>query len=178
VEAPRVGSEARQIYALAAQSGHKVALIEQERANIFTNSVAKIGPGEKRSRSACALTEKLESPVVTNLAATFSDAPADATPNVLPDLYRGEALVLAARLERLSGTLDISGRIGERAWMLRLPAGWDFDALFGAERPTPLAIAPERRANLMPPTTAAAARTWCCRAPPPTRSSASCSASC
>lgn len=37
---------ARQIYEAAKASGRKASLLEQERANIFTNSVANIGPGE------------------------------------------------------------------------------------------------------------------------------------
>ena len=38
--------QARIIYEQAKQSGQKAALTEQERPNIFTNSVANIGPGE------------------------------------------------------------------------------------------------------------------------------------
>src|SRR5262245_54417812 len=38
--------EAKQIYAQAKAAGHKATLLEQERPNIFTNSVANIGPGE------------------------------------------------------------------------------------------------------------------------------------
>lgn len=38
--------EAKQIYEQAKKEGKKTALIEQERPNLFTNSVANIGPGE------------------------------------------------------------------------------------------------------------------------------------
>src|SRR6187431_319634 len=38
--------QARVIYEQAKQNGQKAALTEQERPNIFTNSVANIGPGE------------------------------------------------------------------------------------------------------------------------------------
>src|SRR5260370_17323698 len=38
--------EAKVIYEAAKRSGRKATLIEQERPNIFTNSVANIGPGE------------------------------------------------------------------------------------------------------------------------------------
>src|SRR6202000_420987 len=38
--------QARVIYEQARQNGQKAALTEQERPNIFTNSVANIGPGE------------------------------------------------------------------------------------------------------------------------------------
>src|SRR4029077_15764246 len=44
------------------------------------------------------------------------------TPGVLPDLYRGEPVVLAAKVGSLSGTLEIKGRIGARPWIVRLPA--------------------------------------------------------
>jgi Ca-activated chloride channel family protein len=65
---------------------------------------------------------KLESPAVTNLTATFSDAKADMTPGNIPDVYRGEPLVLAARLDRLQGTVEIKGKIGDRPWSVKLPA--------------------------------------------------------
>lgn len=64
---------------------------------------------------------KLESPAVTNLTATFSDTKADMTPSVLPDLYRGEPLVLAARIGKLEGTVEIKGKIGDRPWSVKLP---------------------------------------------------------
>src|SRR6185437_4044724 len=38
--------QAKAIYEQARATGHKAALTEQERPNIFTNSVANIGPGE------------------------------------------------------------------------------------------------------------------------------------
>jgi Ca-activated chloride channel family protein len=43
------------------------------------------------------------------------------TPAVLPDLYRGEPLVLAARLDKLAGSVEIKGRIGDRPWVVTLP---------------------------------------------------------
>ncbi len=39
--------QAKKIYQEAKKAGKKASLIEQERPNIFTNSVANIGPGEK-----------------------------------------------------------------------------------------------------------------------------------
>ena len=38
--------QARVVYEQAKAAGHKASLLEQERPNIFTNSVANIGPGE------------------------------------------------------------------------------------------------------------------------------------
>ncbi|MGY3620309.1 marine proteobacterial sortase target protein [Bradyrhizobium sp. USDA 10063] len=73
---------------------------------------------EERMRS---LFAKLENPAVTNLSAKFSDAHADVTPAILPDLYRDEPLVLAARLDKLAGSVEIKGRIGDRPWVVTLP---------------------------------------------------------
>jgi Ca-activated chloride channel homolog len=64
---------------------------------------------------------KLENPAVTGLSVKFSDAAADITPAVLPDLYRDEPLVLSAKLDRLAGTIEIKGHIGDRPWLIRLP---------------------------------------------------------
>jgi Ca-activated chloride channel family protein len=43
------------------------------------------------------------------------------TPAAIPDIYRGEPLVLAAQLDQLAGTVEIKGRIGDRAWTIKLP---------------------------------------------------------
>jgi Ca-activated chloride channel family protein len=64
---------------------------------------------------------KLENPAVTGLSAKFSEGTADITPAVIPDVYRDEPLVLAARLDRLAGSLEITGRIGDRPWTVTLP---------------------------------------------------------
>src|SRR4029077_18566625 len=55
------------------------------------------------------------------LTANFSDANADITPTTIPDLYRDEPLVLAARLDKLAVSLEIKGRIGDRPWVVTLP---------------------------------------------------------
>ena len=68
-----------------------------------------------------ALFEKLESPVVTGLSARFEGANAELAPSLLPDIYRGEPLVLAAEIDKLSGTLEIGGTIGNQPWAVKLP---------------------------------------------------------
>jgi Ca-activated chloride channel family protein len=83
----------------------------------FTH-IGSVDQVETRMR---ALFDKLENPVVTGLTATYSND-ADMTPAMLPDLYRGEPVVLAAKVGALSGTLEIKGRIGDRPWVVRLPA--------------------------------------------------------
>src|SRR5262245_37997869 len=90
-------------------------------AEIGRGTFTHIGSVDQVEERMRALFEKLESPAVTNLAATFSDRQADMTPAMLPDLYRGEPLVLAAKLGELAGTLEIKGRIGEQPWSVRLP---------------------------------------------------------
>jgi Ca-activated chloride channel family protein len=83
----------------------------------FTH-IGSVEQVEERMRG---LFAKLESPVVTGLTATFSNANADMTPEAIPDLYRGEPLVLAARLDKLAGSMEIKGRIGDRPWVVTLP---------------------------------------------------------
>ena len=96
-------------------------------AEIGRGTFTHIGSVEQVDERMRVLFEKLESPAVTNLTATFSGTQADVTPAVIPDLYRGEPVVLAARLASLAGTLEIQGRIGERAWVVtcrsRAPRG-------------------------------------------------------
>jgi Ca-activated chloride channel family protein len=58
---------------------------------------------------------------VTGLTAKFSGAAADITPATIPDLYRDEPLVLAAKLDKLAGSVEIKGRIGDRPWTITLP---------------------------------------------------------
>jgi Ca-activated chloride channel family protein len=90
-------------------------------AEIGRGTFTHIGAVEQVEDRMRALFEKLESPVITNLTATFSDAQAEVTPALLPDLYRGEPVVLAAKVESLSGTIEIKGRIGDRPWVVALP---------------------------------------------------------
>jgi Ca-activated chloride channel family protein len=83
----------------------------------FTH-IGAVDQVEERMRT---LVEKLESPAVTNLTATFSAGRADATPAMMPDLYRGEPVALAARVSALAGALEIKGMIGDRPWVVTLP---------------------------------------------------------
>ena len=53
----------------------------------------------------------------------FSSAVADTAPAILPDLYRDEPLVLAAKLDKLQGSVEIEGHIGDRPWIDDLAAG-------------------------------------------------------
>jgi Ca-activated chloride channel family protein len=58
---------------------------------------------------------------VTGLTAGYTGGAMDATPGVLPDLYRGEPIVIAAKLGAADGVLEIKGLIGNRPWTVTLP---------------------------------------------------------
>ena len=90
-------------------------------AELGRGSFTHIGSVEQVEERMRGLFGKLENPAVTGLSAKFSDARADMTPLAIPDLYRGEPLVLAARLDKLAGSVEIKGRIGDRLWVVTLP---------------------------------------------------------
>jgi Ca-activated chloride channel family protein len=90
-------------------------------AELGRGTFTHIGAADQVEDRMRTLFDKLESPVVTNLTATFSVGGADVTPIVLPDLYRGEPVALTARVGALSGTLEIKGLIGDRPWVVTLP---------------------------------------------------------
>ncbi len=83
----------------------------------FTH-IGSVEQVEERMRG---LFAKLENPAVTGLTAKFSEAKADITPTIIPDVYRDEPLVLAAKLDKLAGSLEIKGRVGDRPWSVTLP---------------------------------------------------------
>jgi Ca-activated chloride channel family protein len=90
-------------------------------AELGRGSFTHIGSVEQVEERMKGLFSKLENPAVTALSAKFSDASADITPAAIPDVYRDEPLVLAAKLDRLAGSLEIKGRIGDRPWSVTLP---------------------------------------------------------
>lgn len=83
----------------------------------FTH-IGSVEQVEERMRD---LFAKLENPAVTGLTAKFTEAKADVTPAIIPDVYRDEPLVLAAKLDKLAGSLEIKGRVGDRPWSVTLP---------------------------------------------------------
>jgi Ca-activated chloride channel family protein len=89
-------------------------------AELGRGTFTHIGSVEQVEERMRGLFAKLENPAVTGLTAKFSEANADMTPAVIPDLYRGEPLVLAARLDKLKGSVEINGRIGDRPWVVTL----------------------------------------------------------
>ena len=63
---------------------------------------------------------KLEQPVATELTATLNGVTSDITPAVLPDLYRGEPVVVAAKVSELKGAMTIAGLIDGKPWSIDL----------------------------------------------------------
>jgi Ca-activated chloride channel family protein len=90
-------------------------------AEIGRGTFTHIGSVDQVQERMQELIAKLESPAVTGLTANYSGGAMDATPAPLPDLYRGEPVVIAARLEAPDGMLEIKGMIGERPWTVTLP---------------------------------------------------------
>jgi Ca-activated chloride channel family protein len=90
-------------------------------AELGRGTFTHIGSVEQVEERMRGLFAKLENPAVTNLTAKFSDTAADITPAAIPDLYRDEPLVLAAKLDKLAGSVEIKGRIGDRPWVVTLP---------------------------------------------------------
>src|SRR5450432_1492254 len=90
-------------------------------AELGRGAFTHIGSVEQVEERMRGLFSKLENPAVTGLTAKFSGAAADITPAVIPDLYRDEPLVLAAKLDKLAGSVEIKGRIGDRPWVVTLP---------------------------------------------------------
>lgn len=89
-------------------------------AELGRGTFTHIGSAEEVDGRMRELFGKLESPAVTGLAANFSGGKADVTPKILPDLYRGEPLVVAARMAEAKGSLEIGGMIGDRPWTATL----------------------------------------------------------
>ncbi|TWB47451.1 Ca-activated chloride channel family protein [Rhizobium sp. ERR 922] len=90
-------------------------------AELGQGSFTHIGSVAEVNEHMRALFDKLENPAVTDVAATFSQKNVNLSPNLLPDIYHGEPLVLAARMGKAAGTLTVSGEISDRAWTISLP---------------------------------------------------------
>jgi Ca-activated chloride channel family protein len=70
-----------------------------------------------------ALLDRLQRPVVHDLAVAVDGAPLDFTPRRLPDLYAGEPLLLLGKGDSLRGRLTVSGMIGDRPWSQSVDLG-------------------------------------------------------
>ncbi|EJM99503.1 marine proteobacterial sortase target protein [Phyllobacterium sp. YR531] len=127
-----IGNEQQLLDAIAAKRGRSRVFmvgigsapnnyLMNRAAELGRGSFTSIGSGEEVNDRMRDLFAKLENPVVTNLVAKFSSGNADMTPATLPDLYRGEPLVIAAKLGAPSGTLTVKGMIGRQPWEMTVP---------------------------------------------------------
>ncbi|NGM49213.1 marine proteobacterial sortase target protein [Caulobacter sp. 602-2] len=89
-------------------------------AELGRGTFTHIGSTDEVETAMRTLFDKLESPVATNLVARFEGTGSDAAPAVLPDLYRGEPVTLAARVDDLDGVVTIGGFIDGRPWETRV----------------------------------------------------------
>jgi Ca-activated chloride channel family protein len=82
---------------------------------------------------------KLDAPVMTSISVHSSDSIAESWPERVPDLYRGEPLVVAMRVHDTNATIKLQGSIGTETWSkeLTLPATGGSEAiarLWGREK--------------------------------------------
>ena len=94
-------------------------------AELGRGAFTHIGSADQIADRMGQLFEKLETPVITGLE---MDWPArvlnEAWPNPLPDLYKGEPVVLTARLARSpkpGDLLEVGGSLAGEPWLVRLP---------------------------------------------------------
>ncbi|HUP50687.1 MAG TPA: marine proteobacterial sortase target protein, partial [Thermoanaerobaculia bacterium] len=94
----------------------------------FMRNAARFGRGtftyigdlqQVRSRMS-ELFEKLSSPVMTAIEVRVDDPTAEIWPARVPDLYRGEPLLVTLRVTGRSTPIVLSGRIGHQSWTTRL----------------------------------------------------------
>lgn len=75
-----------------------------------------VGEDKEVAAKMTALLDRLKAPSVRNLRVTVTGAGLDLTPERLPDLYAGEPLVLLGKGAAATGTLTLSGTVGDKAW--------------------------------------------------------------
>jgi Ca-activated chloride channel family protein len=90
-------------------------------AEVGRGSYIHIGDTAEVNARMTELLDRLARPAVTELQVRIAGSNAEITPQLLPDLYAGEPLLVFARGASLSGTLEVSGRIGGVEWRRSVP---------------------------------------------------------
>ncbi len=92
-------------------------------AEIGRGTFTLIGSEDQVAARMGELFDKLENPAMTDIAVAFDGTNAqDITPNPMPDLYRGEPVVLTAQLDGATpaGKLQIIGKTGSQPWRVEM----------------------------------------------------------
>ena len=90
-------------------------------AELGRGTFTQIGEGVQVVEKMKDLFGKIGNPVITDIHAQIFGSTAKITPEQLPDLYRGEPVMLMADSGSLSGVLKITGLIGDQPWEVKLP---------------------------------------------------------
>jgi Ca-activated chloride channel homolog len=90
-------------------------------AELGRGTFTQIGEGTQVIDKMKDLFGKIGNPVITDIHAQIFGSTAKITPEQLPDLYRGEPVMLMADSGSLSGVLKITGMIGDQPWEVKLP---------------------------------------------------------
>jgi Ca-activated chloride channel family protein len=85
-------------------------------ATIGGGAYTHVGTPEEVAARMMPLLDLLDHPAMRDLKVTVSGATIDLTPKRLPDIYAGRPLVLVGKTNHLSGTLTVSGTIGDKHW--------------------------------------------------------------
>lgn len=85
-------------------------------AELGRGTFTEIGDGSQVEERMRALVDKLDNPVLTDLHASFTGDGIEATPADLPDLYRGEPVVMLMKAGRLAGKVILTGTIAGKPW--------------------------------------------------------------
>ncbi|MEM7568663.1 MAG: marine proteobacterial sortase target protein [Pseudomonadota bacterium] len=86
-------------------------------AELGQGSFTHIGDTAQVAERMGALLTKLETPAMTDIQTAWpTGTKAEAWPMPIPDLYFGETIVIAAKANRDSGTVTLSGQDGTSAW--------------------------------------------------------------
>src|SRR5207248_781528 len=90
-------------------------------AELGRGTFTQIGAAEQIEERMHELFAKLESPIVTDMKVSFDKAEAEVTPDLLPDVYRGEPVMVLMKMAASKGKLSLSGKTAGRDWTASVP---------------------------------------------------------
>ena len=85
-------------------------------AQVGRGAYTHVGTPDEVAARMIPLLDMLGHPAMRDLTVKVSGGALDLTPRILPDLYAGQPLVLVGRTDHLSGTVTVSGTIGNQHW--------------------------------------------------------------